>query len=113
MDDETNRLNLQTLLENNFPSWNIYYQPSGNMRLTRPCIVYEPKAFEPAYANNSAFTVGRRYQLSFLSDLPGNTESSAIFDLHGSGLMITSNRSYVNEDIVHDVFIISVNSINF
>lgn len=109
MDDNTIRLNLQTLLEAAFPDLKIYYRPPGNLKLTHPCIVYEPKEHEPSFANNKPYVVGIRFQVTFLSDLPGYSNKRAMFNI--DGLVITGNRSYVSSDIVHDVFTISVNSI--
>jgi hypothetical protein len=109
MDDNTIRLNLHTLLEAAFPDLVAYYRPPGNIKLARPCIVYEPKANEPSFSNNSPYVVGTRFQITFLSDLPGYPNKRDIFDI--SGIVVTGNRSYVSSDIVHDVFTISVNSI--
>lgn len=109
MDDNTIRLNLHTLLSTAFPDLAIYYRPPGNLILDRPCIVYEPKEREPSFANNKPFVIGTRFQVTFLSDLPGYGNGRDIFDI--SGIVIIANRSYVSSDIVHDVFTISVNSI--
>ncbi|MCK5604782.1 hypothetical protein KAR91_23030 [Candidatus Pacearchaeota archaeon] len=109
MDDDTTRLNLHAQLEAAFPDVTIYYRPPGNLTLDRPCIVYESKADAPSFANNKAYTIGVRYQITILSDLPGYSNKRAIFDI--DWLVITGNRSYVSSDIVHDVFTISVNSI--
>jgi hypothetical protein len=109
MDETAIRLALHTLLLAEFPDLTIYYMPSGNLELTRPCIVYEPKAAEPSFANNETYVVGTRFQVTFLSDLPGYANKRAIFNI--GGIVITGNRSYVSSDIVHDVYTLSVNSI--
>jgi hypothetical protein len=109
MDDNTIRLALQTLLEAAFPDLTIYYRPSGDLELTRPCIVYEAKAIEPSFSNNTLYVAGTRFQVTFLSDLPGYANKRDMFNI--SGIVISVNRSYVSSDIVHDVFTISVNSI--
>ena len=109
MDDTTIRLNLHTLLEAAFPDLVLYYRPPGNLKLDRPCIIYEPKATEPSYSNNSPYVVGTRFQVTILSDLPGYSDKRNMLGI--SGIVITGNRSYVSSDIVHDVFTISVNSI--
>jgi hypothetical protein len=111
MDSEENRLFLHSLLETTFPDVTIYYRPPGNILLEYPCIVYERKAFEPTFANTAAYIVGTRFQLSFLSQLPGYSSVQSLYALHGQGLIVTSSDSYENDDIVHDVFSISVNSL--
>lgn len=111
MDSEQKRLVLHTLLANNFPDVTIYYRPPGNILLTYPCIVYERKEFEPSFANTAAYVVGARYQVMFVSELPGYSTVELMFTLNGQGLVITSNDSYENDDLVHDVFTVSVNTI--
>lgn len=111
MADEDRRLYLHSLLVALFPDLTIFYRPSGNMRLERPCLVYEPKAREPSWANNSPFVVGSRFQITILSDRPGYTNSELVFSLSSSGIVVTSNNTYTSNDIVHDVFVVSVNTI--
>lgn len=111
MDDEENRLFLQSLLENAFPDVTIYYRPPGNILLNYPCIVYARKAFEPSFSNMSTYVVGNRYEVMLISRLPGYSNVRKMFDLHGQ-VIIGSNDSYENDDLVHDVFTISVNSIS-
>lgn len=111
MDKKEVRLYLHSLLEQYFPSLALYYRPPGNMKLTRPCIVYEPKAEEPSYSNNDVYVVGTRFQITILSDLPGYGNSRNIFGLPNHGCVVSGNHSYVSSNIVHDVFTVSVNSI--
>lgn len=111
MDDGEIRLYLHSLLETYFPGLALYYRPPGNLKLTRPCIVYEPKAPEPSYSNNETYVVGTRFQITVLSDLPGYDNTRNIFGLPNHGVVISSSRSYVSSNIVHDVFTLSVNSI--
>jgi len=108
MDDNTIRLTLHTLLEAAFPSCAIFYRPPGNIELSRPCIVYEPKASEPSFANNQAYTIGTRFQVTLLSDLPG-IDKRPMYSI--PKVVILGNQSYVSSNIVHDVFNVSLNSI--
>lgn len=109
MDDTEIRLYLHSQLETTFPSLALYYRPPGNLKLNRPCIVYEPKASEPSYSNNVVYVVGTRFQITILSDLPGYEGKRNMFGI--SGIVIRSNRTYISANIVHDVFTVSVNSI--
>ena len=112
MDSEQNRLFLHSLLQSAFPDVTIYYRPPGNILLEYPCIVYEKKAAEPSFSNMTTYVIGTRYQLSFLSKLPGYSNTQLMYvALHGQGLVVTSNDSYESDDIVHDVFNVSVNSL--
>lgn len=111
MDNEENRLSLHTLLTDTFPDVTIYYRPPGNVLLQYPCVVYEPKAFLPSYANAAAYVVGNRYQVTFISVLPGVSNSQLMFVLHGHGLVVESNTAFENDDLAHEVFTVSVNSL--
>jgi hypothetical protein len=110
VDDEDIRLYLQTLLGVNFPDVNgPYYSPPGDIILERPCIIYSTLQAEPAYASNLPYVVGTRFQVTILSNLPGYGNKRAMFGM--PGVIVNSNNSYVAEDIVHDVYIVSINTI--
>ena len=109
MDDEEVRLYLQTLLETTFTDVGIYYRPPGDLILDRPCIIYEAKSSEPSFANNTPYVIGIVFQATLLSELPGYADKRLIFAI--PGVIVNNNRSYVSEDVVHDVFTLSVNTI--
>jgi hypothetical protein len=111
MDSVENRSYLQSLLQSTFPDLTIYYRPPGNILLEYPCIVYEKKALEPSFANTSPYVIGTRYQVMFISNLPGYSNIDRIYDLTGQGVTITSSDSYESDDLIHDVFMLSVNSL--
>lgn len=110
MDNTAIRLFLQAKLEQVFPDMTVYYRPSGNIPLERPCIVYEPKEEEPSFAGNKTYVVGTRFQITILSDLPGMVDRRDMFDI--KNVMVVNNNSFVTEDIVHDVFTVSVGTIS-
>lgn len=112
MDEAVLRSYLQAILEQTFPELTVYYRPPGNLQLERPCIIYEPKAYEPSFANNDTYVVGTRFQITMLSNLPGHATRDMYALARRPGVVINRAISYVNEDIVHDVFTISVNSIS-
>lgn len=110
MDDDGIRQYLHSLLLSTFPDLaKIYYMPSGNIMLEYPCIVYEAKATEPAYAGNAVYSAGTRFQVSILSNLPGYSNKRKMFDL--PRVVVTRNTTFIQSDIVHDVFTVSVNTI--
>jgi len=109
MDEEATRLYLQYKLQDTFQGVGVYFRPPGDERLSRPCIIYEPKNVNAAYANNTPYVLGTEFQVTFLSDIPGDARKWDMFGL--SGVTIRSNNTYVANDVVHDVFIVTVNSI--
>lgn len=103
------RLYLQAILEETFPDYTVYYRPPGDLLLPRPCIVYTALQREPAYANNAPYSVGKRFQVTFLSDSPGLDGLDAMFSL--KNVVVFSNNSFTTQDIAHDVFTVTINSI--
>lgn len=111
MTDEERRLYLQSTLETLHPGLPVYYRPPGNMILSRPCVVYEPKEYQPAYANSEVYIFGISYQVTILSSLPGYAGSRNLLNTRTAGISVRNHQSFVHEDIVNDVFQVSVNSI--
>lgn len=108
MDKEEIRLLLQEALETAFPDLTVIFRPSGNIKLIYPCVVYEPKKEEASFANNKPYTIGTQFQVMFISNLPGYASTRLIYDL--SGVNVVRNNSYVTNDLVHDVFIVSIHT---
>ena len=109
MDDDQIRLYLHSQLESTFPALGLYYRPPGNLFMERPCIIYEPKEFEPSFANNEVYVVGTQFQITLLSDLPGYTGIRKIFDM--PGVVVNNSSTFVSDDIVHDICTVSINTI--
>ena len=109
MDEDQIRLYLHSQLESTFPDVKLYYRPPGNLFIARPSIIYEPKEFEPSFANNEAYVVGTQFQITLLSDLPGYAGIRKIFGM--SGVVVNNSRTYVSDDIVHNVCMVSINTI--
>jgi hypothetical protein len=108
MDKEEVRLVLQTALENTFPDLSVIFRPSGNHKLTYPCVTYEPKKEEPSFANNTPYTIGTQFQVTFISNLPGYANTRLLYTL--PGVIIVNSNSFMVSDLVHDVFIVSVHT---
>jgi len=108
MDKEEVRLVLQNGLEATFPDLTVIFRPSGNHKLTYPCVTYEPKIEEASYASNRPYTIGTQFQVMFISPVPGYTGTRSIYSL--PGVVVVSNNSFTTNDLVHDVFIVSVHT---
>ena len=111
MDKEEVRLSLQTALEATFPALPVIYRPSGNLSLTYPCIIYEPKKEEPAFASNKAYVIGTQFQVTIISNLPGYADTRLMYNLLSQGIIIVNSNNFATSDLVHDVFIVSVHAI--
>jgi hypothetical protein len=110
MDKEEIRLVLQTALETVFPELPVIFRPSGNYKLTYPCVTYEPKTEEVSYANNVPYTIGTQFQVMFIAPLPGYSDTRLIYSLIPQGVVVVRNNSYTTNDLAHDVFIVSVHT---
>lgn len=108
MSDEEIRLYLHAQMVEAFPDLGIYYRPPGNTILRRPCILYESLKTDAAYANNTPYVVGTQFKVTLLSDIPGINKRPM---RHLTGVVVEDDRSFVAEDVVNDVFTISVNII--
>jgi hypothetical protein len=108
MDKEEVRLVLQTGLETTFPDLTVIFRPSGNHKLTYPCVTYEPKTEEVSFAGNRPYTIGTQFQVMFISPVPGYAATRSIYSLQG--VVVVSNNSFTTNDLVHDVFIVSVHT---
>ena len=58
------RLELQSKLVDLLGSKNVYFQPSTNIKLSYPCIVYELKNFDDRFANDARYNTNRVYQIN-------------------------------------------------
>lgn len=110
MDKEEVRLVLQTGLETTFPDLPVIFRPSGNLKLKYPCVTYEPKTEEASFANNSPYTIGTQFQVTFISPVPGYADTRLLYSLMPQGVAIVRNNSFTTNDLVHDVFIVSVHT---
>lgn len=104
MDD---RLYFHSLLETFFPSLNLYYRPPSKLLIKYPCIVYQDFDYRAIYSDNKPYVVGTTYRATIMSELPGFTESRKMLEIKNSKFI----KSFTSNDIVHDVFEISIKSI--
>ena len=59
-----NRLELQSELVDLLGSKNVYFQPSTNIKLTYPCVIYELQKFDDRFANDSRYITYQVYQIT-------------------------------------------------
>lgn len=102
------RLQIQTLLENlnggdeDHPELKIkvYFQPPPNVQMQYPCIVYRRDSAVSLFANNKPYRFVQRYSVTVIDRDP----DSAIPDKIAALSTSTFNRSYVADNLNHDVF---------
>lgn len=94
------RLNLQAQLETILGTTNVYFQPPANVRMQYPCIVYTRDNALTRFAGNLPYRYTKRYQVTIIDRDP----DSLIPDKVAALPMCTFDRSYVADNLNHDVF---------
>lgn len=96
----TNRLNLQTTLENILESRNVYYQPPESVKMQYPAIVYFRNSIENNHANDSVYNQNVSYEIIVIYKDPDSEIPLAVSQLP----LCKFNRRYTADNLYHDVF---------
>jgi hypothetical protein len=94
------RLELHTLLESILGSTNVYFQPPESISLKYPCIIYNRDYIKTEYANNSPYTLGKRYSVTVIDKNP----DSVIPDKIAAMPKCTFERHFTADNLNHDIF---------
>lgn len=92
------RVDLQNKLEDLFGSRCVYYQPSSNTKMTYPAITYVKGKITKVYANNSAYRLLTRYDLTIISNRPDNPVIQKLLELP----YCSYDRRYISDNLYHD-----------
>lgn len=84
----------------------IYFRPPTNMTLQYPCVVYTTTQFPRNFANDTTYVSGETYEVSFISPNPGSDDHKRLQTIPYASHI----RSYVSDNLVHDVYRISIHS---
>lgn len=77
----------------------VYYQPSGNIHLVYPCILYEMDRVESAYADDTMYRGMKRYTVTVVDTNPDSTIYEDVLKLRYSSF----DRKYVSDQLYHYV----------
>lgn len=91
---------LQSLLET--LADNVYFQPPSNVQMVYPCIIYKRDDMDTEFADNTPYSVTRRYLVTVIDANPNSTIVDAVALLP----MCLFNRAYSADNLNHDVFIL-------
>lgn len=92
------RLQLHELLESITP--NVYFQPTTNVKMEYPAIVYKRDFAETLFADDRPYRREKRYAVTVIDRDPDSPIPDKVADLP----MCTYNRFYTADDLNHDVF---------
>lgn len=91
------RIKLHNLLKTLLGSSNVYFQPSSNLEMAYPCIVYGLNAGSTKFADNTPYHFMRRYGVTIIDEDP----DSPIVDKVATLPMCTFDRAYKANNLNH------------
>lgn len=103
MSNAERRLQLHEELCEVLGSRNVYFQPSGATRMKYPCIRYTRDRGRHTYADNKTYIYRQAYQLMYIDSNPDNDVVERLIEHFEE---INYNRSYVADNLNHDVLIL-------
>lgn len=92
------RLELHSILKSITP--HVYFQPSSNVRLTYPCIIYKLGSMDDVYANNKKYIKNNAYEVTLIYKDPDSELPNKLRDLEFSSF----SRQFVSDNLYHDNF---------
>lgn len=94
------RLALHTLLTSILGSDNVYFQPPESISLKYPCIIYKRDYIKTDFADNSPYTLGKRYSVTVIDKNPDSVIPDRIAELPKSSF----ERHFTSDNLNHDIF---------
>lgn len=94
------RIELQRILENLLGSENVYFQPPSSKKMSYPAIVYERSRIESDRADNLAYRLYKRYQVTVIDPDPDSEIPDRIAKLP----LCSFDRHYTADNLNHDTF---------
>lgn len=98
----SNRLELQSLLEEVLGSKNVYFQPPANVSMKYPAIVYSLSRIGNKHANDNVYMQSTSYSVTVIDKNP----DSEIVDRVSRLPMCRFDRNYKSDNLNHNVFTI-------
>ena len=92
------RLELQTLLEE--ITENVYFQPSSNINMSYPCIVYNVDGAQLERADNKLYLHTKRYQVTVIDRNPDSELPDLVIELP----LCAFDRYFAADNLNHHVF---------
>ena len=97
------RTDLQSDLQNVLDSPNVYFQPSSNVQMAYPAIVYELDGISSRKANNKIYMAEGKYTVTHIYK---SIKSQRIERFLMSFDFISFDREFKSDGLYHDIFTI-------
>lgn len=103
MAEDLRRYRFQDELEEMLGSSHVYFQPPESVKMSYPAIVYSRRSGETEFADNGRYTYMQGYDVTVISKSP---DFVSTLDVPGHFPMCRSDRTFISDNLVHDVFVI-------
>ena len=97
---QSRRLEFHTALLALLESPNVYFQPPPDREMNYPCIVYARDNQSVKRADNRAYNLRQRYQVTYIDHSPDGDPIDALAEFPLSSF----SRHFVTSGLNHDVF---------
>lgn len=96
-----NRLQLQRDFESLTGVQKVYFQPPESVKLVYPCIIYDFDRFDVDYSDDSIYRMHSKYSVTLIDKNPDSLIAESMMKKFK---YISSNRSFVSDNLNHWVF---------
>lgn len=103
MGAEPRRYEFQAKLAECLGSKNVYFNPPESMKISYPCIVYARSRKSIKRADDNAYSTRTGYDVTIIQRDP---DASIVDSIFYSFPYVQYNRTFVSENLYHDVFVI-------
>ena len=93
------RLELHTRLEELLGNKNVYYQPPESIKMEYPAIVYSKSNIKSTFANDAAYSLLRRYEITVIDRKPDNEVVDKLLRFP----YCSFDRHYKSSNLNHDI----------
>lgn len=98
----SDRLDLQSILEELLDSRNVYYQPPESIKMKYDAIRYSKKNIRSTYANDGKYSMRDCYEVIVIAGRPDHPVIGKLLELP----YCSYDRHYVADNLHHDVLTI-------
>lgn len=86
-------------------SRNVYFQPPESIKLKYPCVIYDRYSGAHRYADNKTYAYTQAYEVTYI-DLDPDSNTTFRENLLEKLKMVRYNRSFKNDNLNHDVYVV-------
>ena len=96
------QVNKRLKLHAMFKTWvkNVYFQPSSNITMKYPAIIYSRNSMDTTYANNKTYVNNTSYKVTVVDEDPDSELIEKMLNMP----LCKFNTHYVSSNLNHDVF---------